>query len=139
MGLESLISSAINVDENNLRYSVTDANTIENPIDPTQGPEDDRTPTERLLGLTFENINKNIYSFPSQMDITNDEYFTKVYYWPMDEIVTLTTDARTNGEIYATIVSNKPMYVNGVEVNGLTKTIQYQDDVYIKTVYGVME
>ncbi len=139
MGLEELISSAVDVNENNLRYLNSEEDTgIENPIDPSEGPEDDRSPSERLLGVTFENINKNIYSFPSNMDISSEEYFSKIYYWPQGEIVTVTTDARKANEIFTTITSNRTMYVNGVMVEGLTKTIQYKDDEFIKTVYGTL-
>lgn len=99
-------------------------------IDPSTGPEDDRTITMRTLGVTFETIYKNIASYPSTTDISNEKFLKKTMFLENDKSIYITTDTKIDGLIITTISGDTTLKT------GVTRTITY-DDNKIDTVYGV--
>jgi len=101
-------------------------------IDPSVGPEDDRTITVRTLGLTFESIYKNIASYPNTTDISNSDFLRRTIFLENDKKIYINTDISIEGRIVTTITGD-----TSLKGNGLVRTIIY-DVLKIDTVYSVI-
>lgn len=121
------INKILNYNVNNLWLGGTVEEVI---IDPTTGPEDDTlTLAMRTMGITFETIYKNIASYPSTLDTTQENKIIKTFYLENDKSITITTDISTDGNVIETLLSGDTELPYPIK---RTKTL-YND--IIKTIY----
>lgn len=112
----------------NKRYNkITDS--VVDSIDPTDGPEDDRTITVRTLGVTFESIYKNIASYPNNTDMSDPNYLKKIFYLENDKKIYVDIDLRVEGKIVTTITGD-----TGLKSNSVIKTTTF-NDTEINSIY----
>lgn len=128
MGIFEDFKSLTNTDINNLWLYQDDGSELF--IDPSLGPDDNTTPIGmRILGVTFENIYKNIASYPNKTDMSNENSISKTFYLEQGKIINVSTLLEDDGNIIRTTISGDTTLDNPV----VRITTIYND--IIKTIY----
>lgn len=109
-------------------------------LDPTVGPVGDSSDlATRLLGVNFEQIAKNLASYPSRSDLTVSGQYTKTYY--MDSTGTDTITVTTVFTKLSTVSLKKVTTITGKTGydTSLIKTTIYIRNTVMDVVYSLGE